>query len=280
MEIVNTKNVNKVNKKQIIANLQNQITIINNQISEYKNSMNTAVIVEPRYLENLPIIIEKFYEVLGKSWNFVFFCGNGLSQKWKMRLNSDIEIRELSVNNLDPFEYSDLFKSKDFWNSLYGEFILTFQADTWILNQAPYDIDFFVKLNKSFIGGNMLYRFPEMCNEKIFPQIRNFNGGLSLRKKSDMLKIIQAFPPQKSEPKSQIMEKYTEDAYFVIAGYKLGLAMGDNEDSSRFAIHNIFYDKCFGIHISRWTNYESDFNPITFRTMIREIYPSIQNEYL
>jgi hypothetical protein len=269
-----------MNKKIKINILNEQIKNLREQVKQIQNSMNTAIIVEPRNLEKLEIIINKFYDILGEKWNFVFYCGKGLSEMWRKKIDKNIEIRELNVNNLTACEYSDLFKSKEFWESLYGEYILTFQADTWILNQSPYDIDYFVELKKCFIGGNMLYNFPEMFERKIIPKYRNFNGGLSLRHKLSIIKIIDSYPPQLTVYKSHEHDRFMEDAYFVIGGYKLNMNMPDNEECSRFAIHNIFYDKCFGLHISRWTNYESDFDPVKFKKMVREKYPFIENDYL
>jgi hypothetical protein len=126
--------------------------------------MNTAVIVEPRDLERLPLIIHKFQKSL-ESWKIVFYCGKYLKEKWVALLDPLIEIRELDVNNLNAETYSDLFKSNEFWSSLYGDFVLVFQADTWILNHPEknkYTIDFFTKKNVSYIGGNMSYRWNEI----------------------------------------------------------------------------------------------------------------------
>ena len=77
--------------------------------------MNTALIVEPRFLERIPKIIENFQERLGPTWKVVFYCGKGLASKWKTLVRENVEIRELEVDNFIDDEYSDFFKEKSKW---------------------------------------------------------------------------------------------------------------------------------------------------------------------
>ena len=64
---------------------------------------------------------------------------------------------------------------------------------TYILNVSPYTIDYFMNMNKSYIGGNMESEWKELIRENIYPKYINFNGGLSLRKRLDMIEIINTF---------------------------------------------------------------------------------------
>ena len=142
-------------------------------------------------------------------------------------------------------------KQAALWQSLYGEFILTIQADTWIVNMEPYTIDYFMKLNKSYIGGNMNHVWRELKRENLVFNFRNFNGGLSLRKRLDMINIINTFPPTlttDNDKKNVNLNVYAEDVYFTIGCYKLGLSIGDDESSSHFAMHTIEKKKYFGVH--------------------------------
>jgi len=210
---------------------------------------NTALIVEPRFLEKLPAIIENFQTTLGPTWKIVFYCGKGLATKWMPLVRKDVEVRELEVNNFIDDEYSDFFKDKSLWKNLYGEWILTFQADTWLISSGKYTIDYFINKNKSYIGGNQKYLWIEM--EKILrlhPRYRNFNGGLSLRKREHMLEIIDAMPPMKTIKYTNKMEADPEDVYFTEGCYIMGYPIGDDEDCSHFALHTIWKDKFFGIH--------------------------------
>ena len=215
---------------------------------------NTALIVEPRDIDCVVSLIEDYRQKLGESWIIVFYCGKGLKQKWTQLLLpinnviSDIEVRELDVNNLSPYEYSDLFKSKTLWNSLYGKFVLTFQLDAYILNKLPYNIDYFIKMDKSYIGGNTCYVWNESKRENIHFPIHNGNGGLSLRKRNDMIKIIDHFGSEKNILESTKIQTDTEDVYFVHGCYKLNLPLGNDEPCQHFAIHSIYKEPYFGIH--------------------------------
>jgi len=213
-------------------------------------NLNTALIVEPRNLDHVPLIIKQYNTVLGDKWKIVFYCGKNLKSYWEKLLDLDIEIRELDVYNLTFNEYNDLLKTKDLWDSLYGEFVLVFQSDSWIHYDSIYNIDYYVNKSKSYIGGNMSYPWFELQRENINPEYRNFNGGLSLRKKIDMLKIINTYPPQKTVNNSTNLLTDAEDVYFVIGSYKLGLSVGDDEESCHFAVHTVYKSNWFGIHNS------------------------------
>ena len=115
----------------------------------------------------------------------------------------------------------------------------------------PYTIDYFMKLNKSYIGGNMKHVWKEFKREHIQFTFRNFNGGLSLRKRKDMIKVIMTFPTRCLERDIKVSEELAtdaEDVYFTIGCKRLGLSIGDDEVSSHFAIHNIIKPAFFGIH--------------------------------
>jgi hypothetical protein len=224
--------------------------------SEYsiKNDKNTVLFIEPRKIDHCSNVLYNTYKYLKDDWNYVFYCGKNSSSYWKSKLPDFIELRELEYENLNQMEYSNLLKKKELWNSLYGDFVLTVQLDTWIFNIEPYTIDYYLNLNKSYIGGNMSYNWNQLLYYGINPQIRNFNGGLSLRKKKDMIKIIENYPPMKTLEYNhkiigeQHFESYHEDIYFTIGCYKLILNIGDDIESSKFSLHTIYHEKFFGIH--------------------------------
>ena len=240
--------------------------------------MNTALIVEPRDMKRIPLIINHFLFTLGPNWKIVFYCGLGLKSKWTSKVNREVEIRELSVSNFSSSEYSNFLKSRSLWDTLYGEFVLVFQTDTWIMNEPPYTIDYFLSRNKSYVGGNMFYKWDAI---EFKTKFSNYNGGLSLRKRKDMIKIIDAFPPfptvdhigvtEKSILKTYPIGTYPEDVYFVEGCNKLFLEMGDcDEEFNLFSIHSIFYPVAFGTH-----------NPSPYvRDELIKLYPEIQTAYI
>jgi hypothetical protein len=239
--------------------------------------MNTALIVEPRDMKRIPLIINHFLFTLGPKWKLVFYCGAGLKAKWISIVNKEVEIRELSVNNFSAHTYSDFLKSKELWESLYGDFVLVFQTDAWIMNEPPYTIDYFISRNKSYIGGNMCYKW---CQLPFRTGYSNYNGGLSLRKRKDMLYIIEKFPPVKTlenPPDDTTIENISpietlaEDVYFVKASYLLNLELGDtDEEFNHFALHTISYRQAFGVHKPSWF----------VKQELIKLHPEIQTAYV
>ena len=213
------------------------------------NSINTALIVDPRDDDNLPSLIQDFQEKLGNNWKIVFYCGKNLKNKMESMLDKNVEVRELNISNFDSLnKYSDFMKCKELWESLYGDFVLTFQLDTYIFNELPYNIDYFVSMNKSYIGGNMDNGWLELNRENIYTDYRNFNGGLSLRKRVDMIKIIDAFGLEITEYNSNRIQTDAEDVYFTLGCYKLQLPVGDNAECMHFCCNRIWVDGMFGVH--------------------------------
>ena len=217
---------------------------------------NTMLIVEPRNLPGLASIINKFRETLGNNWTYIFYCGKDATSYWATtNLHKHVEVRALDVTNFpNHSDYSDFMKSKQLWESLDGEFVLTIQADCWLINEGKYTIDYFIKKNVSYIAGNMCYDWCELDRDNIHLPHKNLNGGLSLRKRADMLKVIDAYPPTPSAWSNLHSANLTadaEDVYFAIGCVKLGLKIGDDEDSSHFSLHSIYKDDFFGMHQPR-----------------------------
>jgi FkbM family methyltransferase len=235
----------------LVINKSSNINIIGKKKTLKVNSSckNTAVIVEPRDIDEVIDVIFDYYKKLNDDWTFVFYCGKNLKRKWSSIFKDiNIEIRELNVNNFLSEEYSDFLKSTEFWESLYGEFVLVFQLDSCIVNQEPYTIDYFMKLDKSYIGGNMYYIWDEFKRQNINIPYQSFNGGLSLRKRLDMIKVIEKYIPESTVYPSHNMQSDAEDVYFTVGCYNMGFKIGDDESSQHFSLHCIFYNQFFGCH--------------------------------
>lgn len=212
------------------------------------NNKNTALIVEPGFYKHLPFVINDYHKKLDKqNWKIVFYCGRGLKNTWiDLLKNEDIEIRELNSISFSCYEYWDFLKSKELWETLYGDYVLLFTLNSMIMNQEPHTIDFYMGLNKSYIGANQSYTWPELTRENIHPRYNNFQGGLSLRKRLDMVKIIDTFGTDKSTQNSQSLLTDADDVYFTIGCYKLGLSVGDDEICSHFSCHCLLKKNFFG----------------------------------
>lgn len=250
----------------------NKNCLNNNAVTIKKLFKNTVLLVEPRILDEIPILISQYHAYL-PDWNFVFYCGKDTKTHWQNVLEDYVELRELDVTNFNASGYSYFLKKKELWESLYGDFVLTIQADTMIMSIEPYNINYFINLNKSYIGGNMNFKWNELNREGIEFKNYNFNGGLSLRKREDMIKVINHFPPilfNDATIYSPNVETDPEDVYFTIGCHKLGLSIGDDEESTHFAIHKIFKNGFFGFHQPE--------NCI--KNVILEAYPALKNTHL
>jgi len=265
-ELIQKKNVLQkrieTKKQQIIQNQERFLTnlsMIKKQLLyDFKNNSNhicgdstknTVLLIEPRYKEEIIYLLANTYKKLGNEWNYVFYCGKSYQTTWRNVLPNFIEIRPLEHDNFyNVIYYSDFCKKKELWESLYGEYVLTIQSDTWIMNYEPFTISYFIHLNKSYIGGNMDYTWHYFNKIGLHHTFTNFNGGLSLRKRMNMIQIIETYPPLKTKNKQIDFLSEHEDVYFIMGCIKLNLPVGDDENCSHFALHTIYHDKYFGIH--------------------------------
>jgi hypothetical protein len=218
---------------------------------DYKKITNTALIVEPKFLKHLPFVINDFKIKLGISWQIVFYCGKGFKKIWINLLDKDIEIRELDKVYLSYNEYSDFMKSSELWNSLYGTYVLVFSSNSLIKNTPPYNIDYFIDKEYSYIGANQSYIWTELQKDKIYFNNYNFQGGLSLRNRLDMVKIINNFGVKNTITDINIeynLENYAEDIYFTVGCYYLNLRLGNDFISNYFSVHCLLQDDFFGIN--------------------------------
>jgi len=232
-------------KKQILNNF---FTFNNN--TSFDDKKNTILLIEPRFKKKeIIFLLANTFNKIGNNWNYVFYCGKSFKNIWRKILPSFIELRELENDNfVNTKLYSDFCKKKTLWESLYGDFILTIQLDTWIMNHSPYNISFFMEQNKSYIGGNMNYKWGYFNNINLHHEFRNFNGGMSLRKRLDMIKVIENYPPLETIDNQNDFLTEHEDVYFTTGCIKLNLPIGDDELSSHFSLHGIYHEKYFGIH--------------------------------
>ena len=208
------------------------------------NYKNTVLFVEPRNIPHVFVTLDNAFDILKDDWNYVFYCGKSVYDEWKNIIPHYVELRQLDSDNWVNGEYTDFFKERGLWSSLTGDFVLTIQLDVWLFNDYPYTIEYFINQDRSYIGGNMCYSWNEFASLGITSQINNFNGGLSLRKRRDMIKIIDYFN-HIDEP---LYNNLPEDVYFTAGCYKLNLKTGDEEETMQFAVHCVYYDKCFGVH--------------------------------
>lgn len=194
----------------------------------YKLAMGiyTAVIIEPRVHAAWPIVLKNFLTHLDSRWDFLIFCGLRNEEYLKTLINADfaehlhrITIINMNVDNLTINEYNRLMTSKDIYLQIPTEMFLIFQLDTLISSKYyDYIYDF---IEYDYVGA------PWQWTQDVG------NGGLSLRRKSTILHII-----------NNIKVFYNEDMYFSANIQN----KPDIQKAMLFSVESIFSEKSFGIH--------------------------------
>ena len=191
----------------------------------------TAVMVEPREHKAYKYVLNNFLENLSDEWGFVLFHGNKnkdfvkkiiseLTPEYSKRI---LQLVHINVGNLNLNTYSDVLKDSNFYQYIPSEMFLIFQTDSIILPKNKLLINDFLQYD--YVGA------PWVSNNKVG------NGGLSLRRKSKMLEIIQN--------KGYIPGH--EDVYFALN--HIGKCnIPDYTIAKYFSIETMYNDTAFGIH--------------------------------
>jgi hypothetical protein len=198
---------------------------------EEKNKQKyTAVIIEPRKHKALKYVLNNFMENLDENWNFIIFHGNNNLEYVNNIINSDltkyknrIVLINLNVDNLTAEQYSYLLKQSSFYENIQTETFMIFQTDSGIcVNQKHLIYDF---IDYDDVGAPWYHGGVG-------------NGGLSIRKKSKMLEIIE---------KSQVYIEL-EDVFFSYQHNNIKINKPDFEKAKLFSVEQVFSKKSFGFH--------------------------------
>lgn len=232
-----------ITKFNLSKNVNNNI---NKEKESYENLYNTwnsytAIIVEPRQHKALEFVLNNFLENLSLEWNIIIFHGNQNEDFLKniitnklLKHISRITLINLNVDNLTISDYNNLLVSRKFYNYIPTEIFLIFQTDTIICSEYKEYINNYLKYD--YVGAP--WKHPNIdYNMKIG------NGGLSLRRKSKMLEIIDNCPYK---------NKINEDLYFTQECPEIYRNIPNWQDASHFSIEMIYEDKSFGVH-KPWT---------------------------
>ena len=194
----------------------------------------TAIIIEPRKHKALEYVLRNFLENLDNNWNFIIFHGtlnkeyiediiNNKLQSYKYR----IELINLNVDNLNTNEYNKILANKDIYAYIPTEIFLIFQTDALINPKYKDKINNFLEYD--YVGAPWRDSNGEVGN-----------GGLSLRKKSKMLEIINNCPYDNVT---------NEDIYFSARKCKDTIInKPEYEKAKEFASETIWNPTSFGIH--------------------------------
>jgi hypothetical protein len=215
----------------------------------------TAIIVEPRKHKALEYVLNNFLTNLSSEWDIIVFHGSQnieFVEHIIARLNTTrISLINLGVRNLTPASYSKLLVSADFYKYIPTETFLIFQTDTLIFKQNKHKINDF--LHYDYVGAP--WTDPIL---KMWRVSHGGNGGLSLRKKSKMLEIIET-KPYRGQP---------EDVYFCTS--TIPLKIPTINDAKNFSVELLMHATSFGCHKPwRGRNY----------TQLLNLYPEVKTLY-
>ena len=152
-----------------------------------------AVIVETREHDALPFVLNNVMSVLPEEYSLQIFHGTSnyeyvydSVENDMMLLDKEVEFTNLNIDSISADDSSlEIMLTKDFWNKVVGENVLYFECDTMLCPNSEFKIEDFEDFN--YIGGYWGNELG-MMNQKYN---RVMNGGLSFRKKSFMLDIIE-----------------------------------------------------------------------------------------
>lgn len=217
--------------------------------------MNTAIIVEPRCHKALPFVLENFLENLSDDWNIIIFHGN-LNLEYVLdiintrldKYKDRISLINLHVDNLTQKEYSDLLMlNRDFYNYIPTETFLIFQTDTMIFKKNKELLHHFLQYD--YVGAPWPVE-PLQNGHNVG------NGGLSLRKKSKMLEIME----KDTDPNMA----FFEDVFFSCTT-KVELNKPSFEEAKLFSVEWVFSEITFGCH-----------RPWFYGDALKKFYPEIE----
>ena len=205
----------------------------NNNIEKYNNNKKyTAIIIEPREHKALEFVLNNFVENLSNDWNFIIFHGSKNIDYILKMLNSSpllkkniyrIKLINLNVDNLTIKDYNKLLVSKNFYNEIPTEIFLIFQTDSIICSKNKDLINNFLKYDYSGAPWN---------NESVG------NGGLSLRRKSKMIQIIDNCK----------YNNENEDVFFSESCSEIYRYKPTFDNAKEFSVEKVYNDNSFGIH--------------------------------
>lgn len=208
-----------------------------NKLESFSNKEKmTAIIIEPREHKAFEFVINNFLENLSDNWDFIIFHGNKnkiyieniinniLNKNKLLNIKDRIKLINLNIDNLSLDDYNKLLTTPNFYKYINTEIFLIFQTDSIICKENKNNINKF--LDYDYVGAPW--------------KDKNVgNGGLSLRKKSKMLEIINKCIYKKNTP---------EDVYFGLSCPEIIRNKPSFEDAQNFSVEAIYNDNTFGVH--------------------------------
>lgn len=205
------------------------------------SASHTALIIEGRHLPNkLAFVVSNVQSNLDYSWNILIVSSAQHIPLYKDKIerspnidSSRIEYLSLARRLRTSDDYNDVIKNRHLWNHIKGEFVLVFQTDSVLCSKSRHKVESFFQFD--FIGGYTPF------HEKYFEHCQKVhqcysNGGLSLRRISSSIDVIDRFTPVKSK-RTELghmgpIESWDEDMYFFEGMRRMGKPMPEDNLSA------------------------------------------------
>lgn len=187
-------------------------------------SKGLAVIIETRRIENIADIVCNHKKYSG--FDVWFFHGASNKDFVRSELGDEVSrYINIGVDHLSSDGYNCLLTSTWLWKLLPEEKILIFQHDSRLLREG---IEEFMEYD--YVGAPWKF------------QLAGGNGGLSLRSRSIMLKLVEETPYR-----GMILDG-NEDVWGSNNIEKVGGKLAPREVCSRFSCESIYAENTFGYH--------------------------------
>lgn len=220
----------------------------------------TAIIVEPREHAALEFVLSNFLENLNQNWSIVILHSNKNEEYLNNIIqnipNAEQRIQKVKINtdNLHPYEYSDMFFHKEFYQCIPTEIFMVFQTDSMIIPENKDKLQDFMEYD--YVGSP----WPSSNGDK---PMQVGNGGLSLRRKSKMLELLSHLNEDYLKKKNIRCANtyYIEDLFFC-GEYHEGVEVKkpSYQKSKEFGAEADYGNDPFGVH-SCW-KYPNVYNDI------------------
>lgn len=233
--------------------LEKQYRQLKNEGQIFENNSSNdrvAVVVDPRRSDLLLRVIRNIMYFVGNRWNLHVFTSHEnigwLHDEFK---ECTFRITPMNKNNITREEYSTMLMSKDFWDIIPEENILVFQMDTLLFRKGMDEWIDGCNSGYDYVGANYYNSLHTA------PITKGIQGGLSLRKRSAMIKCIEKIKREDIQEYRRyhgcrpLQENViAEDVFFTHACEILKMRIPNIEKRREFSIEADYYPYTMGHH--------------------------------
>jgi hypothetical protein len=179
----------------------------------------------------MPLVLRSIFENLDSSWKLILFHGP-TNKEWLERIihekfaaeKSRITLKDTGRTRIDIPEYNRMMMGREILDQIPTEMFLVVQTDSLLCRGEKDLLKEF--MDYDYVGAPWRDRS------------RVGNGGLSLRRKSMMLKIVEKCPKG----------AHMEDGFFAYGCEGAEPKIPEFELAKKFAVESVYHPRSFGLH--------------------------------